>query len=109
MLNVNQTGLVRLLSDHRVGHILPYARWHSRRNFNLDPLSTDFEHEEDLVEGFVFKQLLRDQPLVDVNGGVVQVDEGHKELHDLFYVDPVVLILHRRGLNNVSTATPKIT
>jgi hypothetical protein len=30
--------------------------------------------------------------LVDVDGGFVEVDEGHEEFHDFFDIEPIALV-----------------
>lgn len=59
-------------------------------DFDLDSLWGDPNGEKYVVEGFiVLKEFLRDEALVDVDGGFVEVDEGHEEFHDFFDIEPV--------------------
>ncbi len=62
-------------------------------DFDLDSLGGDFDRKEDAVKGLiVFEQFLRDESLVDVNSGLVEIDECHEEFHDFLNIEPVALV-----------------
>jgi hypothetical protein len=71
-------------------------------NLNLDALGGDLNGKKYLIKSLILEELLRDESLVDVNGGFIQVDEGHEEFKDFFYIEPVTLVFNHSRLGNVS-------
>jgi hypothetical protein len=64
-----------------------------RVDFDLD-FGVDFEDKEDMVKSFVLEEFFRDESLVAVNGGFVQIDESHQEFHYFLYIQPVLLVFY---------------
>ncbi len=61
-------------------------------NIDFNALPCDFDIEEDLVEGVILEQFLRDQSLVDIDRGLVEVDKSHEEFHNFFDIEPILLV-----------------
>lgn len=72
--------------------------------FYFDSLSCNFDGEEYFIKGFIGEEFFRDESLVDVDGGLVEVDESHEEFEYFFYVEPVALIFGVGGFGDI----PKI-
>ncbi len=94
MLQLDQSGFLGFACLREVGGVqkqrLGFLRF---GDFDLDSLGGDFNGKEDAVKGLiVLEQFLRDESLVDVNSGLVEIDEGHEEFHDFLNIEPVALV-----------------